>query len=63
MRGGTYNYSSTITIQTNNNGSSSARKNIFAYNGEKPILNFQDKPLALATEDCKSLEATGTSRA
>lgn len=40
MRGGTYNYSATITIQRGNDGSSSARKNIFAYNSEKPVLNF-----------------------
>lgn len=40
MRGGTYNYSSTITIQSDNKGSSGARKNIFAYNGEKPVLDF-----------------------
>ncbi|MEV6689871.1 cellulose-binding protein [Micromonospora sp. NPDC051196] len=40
MRGGTYRYSQTITIGQGNNGTSSARKNIFAYAGETPILNF-----------------------
>ena len=40
MRGGTYNYSATITVGRGNDGSSSARKNIFAYNGEKPVLDF-----------------------
>lgn len=40
MRGGTYNYSSTITIERGNNGSPNARKNIFAYGNEKPVLNF-----------------------
>lgn len=40
MRGGTYNYSTTIILQPDNNGSSGARKNIFAYNGEKPVLDF-----------------------
>ncbi|TDB86055.1 hypothetical protein E1091_16575, partial [Micromonospora fluostatini] len=40
LRGGTYRYSQTITIAQNNNGTSSARKNIFAYSGETPILNF-----------------------
>ncbi|MEU2666733.1 cellulose-binding protein [Micromonospora sp. NPDC007220] len=40
LRGGTYRYSQTITIGQGNNGTSSARKNIFAYPGETPILNF-----------------------
>ncbi|BCJ59630.1 silent information regulator protein Sir2 [Micromonospora endophytica] len=40
LRGGTYRYSQTITIAQSNNGTSSARKNIFAYAGETPILNF-----------------------
>ncbi|MFI7026144.1 cellulose-binding protein [Micromonospora sp. NPDC049900] len=40
LRGGTYRYSQTITIGQGNNGTSSARKNIFAYAGETPILNF-----------------------
>ncbi|KXK63036.1 hypothetical protein AWW66_05165 [Micromonospora rosaria] len=40
VRGGTYRYSQTITIAQNNNGTSNARKNIFAYSGETPILNF-----------------------
>lgn len=40
MRGGAYNYSTTITVQRGNDGSSSARKNIFAYGSEKPVVNF-----------------------
>lgn len=40
MRGGTYRYSQTITIAQNNNGTSSARKNLYAYQGETPVLNF-----------------------
>ncbi|WP_435831051.1 cellulose-binding protein [Polymorphospora rubra] len=40
LRGGTYRYSQTITIGQGNNGTSSARKNIFAYPNETPILNF-----------------------
>lgn len=43
MRGGTYNYSTTITIERGNDGSSSARKNIFAYGSEKPVLNFSSQ--------------------
>jgi hypothetical protein len=40
MRGGTYKYSSTITIPQGNNGTSSARTNLTAYSGEKPVLDF-----------------------
>jgi hypothetical protein len=40
MRGGTYDYSQTITIAAGNNGSSSARKTLSAYPGETPVLNF-----------------------
>ncbi|GAB3842727.1 family 16 glycoside hydrolase [Dactylosporangium cerinum] len=40
MRGGTYSQSSTITIATGNNGTSGATKNITAYPGETPVLNF-----------------------
>lgn len=40
MRGGTYRFSQTVTIQPNNSGTSSARKKLFAYPGETPILNF-----------------------
>ncbi|WP_457784633.1 hypothetical protein [Streptomyces mirabilis] len=40
LRGGTYNYSSTITIPAGNNGTSSARTTLSAYPGESPVLNF-----------------------
>jgi hypothetical protein len=40
LRGGTYNYSTQVRIERGNNGTSSARKQIFAYPGETPILNF-----------------------
>jgi hypothetical protein len=40
LRAGTYNYAQTVTIAPGNNGTSSARKNISAYPGEKPVLNF-----------------------
>lgn len=39
-RGGTYNFSQTVTIAAGNNGTSSARKKLSAYPGETPILNF-----------------------
>ena len=40
MRGGTYNYSATITIATGNNGTASANKKILAFPGEVPVLNW-----------------------
>lgn len=40
VRGGTYNYSQTITIAPGNNGTSGARKKITAYPGETPVLDF-----------------------
>src|SRR5262249_37035188 len=40
MRGGTYNFSATMTIARGNNGTASQPKNVFAFNGERPILNF-----------------------
>jgi pectate disaccharide-lyase len=40
MRGGSYNLSQTVTIAPGNNGTSSARKRLFAFQGERPVLNF-----------------------
>ncbi|WFE26368.1 right-handed parallel beta-helix repeat-containing protein [Solwaraspora sp. WMMD791] len=40
LRGGTYRFSQTITIGQGNNGTSSARKKLYAYPGETPVLNF-----------------------
>ena len=40
VRGGTYNLSQTVTIAPGNNGTSSARKKLSAYQGETPVLNF-----------------------
>lgn len=40
MRGGTYNYATPIMIARGNDGSASARKHLFAYPGETPVLNF-----------------------
>ncbi len=47
MRGGTYNYSSTIVINADN-GSSSARTTLAAYPGERPVLNFSAQSEASA---------------
>jgi hypothetical protein len=43
MRGGTYSFSSQLTIARGNNGSSGAQKNIFAYGSEKPVLDFSSQ--------------------
>ncbi|MCT9075130.1 right-handed parallel beta-helix repeat-containing protein [Streptomyces fulvoviolaceus] len=40
LRGGTYAYSSTVTIPAGSNGTSSARTTLAAYPGETPVLNF-----------------------
>jgi hypothetical protein len=40
MRGGRYDFRQTVTIAPGNNGTSSARKELFAYPGETPVLNF-----------------------
>ncbi|MFI2205113.1 right-handed parallel beta-helix repeat-containing protein [Streptomyces sp. NPDC020192] len=40
LRGGTYSYSSTVTIPAGSNGTSSARTTLSAYPGETPVLNF-----------------------
>jgi hypothetical protein len=40
LRGGTYNLSQTVTIALGNNGTSSARKTLSAFQNEQPILNF-----------------------
>lgn len=40
LRGGNYAYSSTVTIGRDNSGTSSSRKNLVAYNGEKPVFDF-----------------------
>lgn len=45
MRAGTYNYSVQIRVERGNNGTSSAKKQLFAYPGETPILNFSGQAL------------------
>ncbi|NEB00326.1 carbohydrate-binding protein [Streptomyces sp. SID13726] len=40
LRGGTYTYSSTVTIPAGGNGTSAARTTLAAYPGETPVLNF-----------------------
>ncbi|HEY8474715.1 MAG TPA: carbohydrate-binding protein [Natronosporangium sp.] len=40
MRGGTYNFSQTVFIQPDNNGTANNRTELFAFPGETPVLNF-----------------------
>ncbi|WP_374208497.1 right-handed parallel beta-helix repeat-containing protein [Streptomyces lincolnensis] len=40
LRGGTYSFSSTVTIPQTSNGTSAARTTLAAYGSEKPVLNF-----------------------
>lgn len=49
MRGGTYNFSSTVTIERTNSGSSSSsRKSLVAYGSEVPVLDFSGQTFASA---------------
>jgi len=46
LRGGTYSLSATIVIAFGNNGTASANKNILAYSGETPVLDFSAQATA-----------------
>lgn len=46
MRGGVYAYSSTITIDIGNDGTSGSRKMLYAYGSEVPVLDFFAQPFA-----------------
>jgi pectate disaccharide-lyase len=48
LRGGTYNFASTVTIAQGNDGTSSARKTLSAFPGETPVLDFSAQALASA---------------
>ncbi|WP_036669323.1 right-handed parallel beta-helix repeat-containing protein [Paenibacillus sp. HW567] len=46
MRGGTYAFSSPVTIERDNSGASGSRKSIVAYGSEKPVLDFSAESFA-----------------
>ncbi len=46
LRGGTYSLSSPVTIDRDNSGTSSSRKNLVAYGSEKPVLDFSGESFA-----------------
>ncbi|HEX6426596.1 MAG TPA: right-handed parallel beta-helix repeat-containing protein, partial [Niastella sp.] len=49
MRGGTYNFTSTIVIAESNSGTASATKKVFAYGSEVPVISFAG--MAIATSN------------
>lgn len=51
MRAGTYAYNSQLTIAFGNNGSNGARKHLFAYANELPILDFDGQPVSATTSN------------
>lgn len=46
LRGGTYSFSSPVTIERDNSGTASARKTIVAYGSEKPVFDFSGQAFA-----------------
>jgi uncharacterized repeat protein (TIGR02543 family) len=46
LRGGTYNYTTTIVIADTNNGTASANKNVVAYSTEVPVISFASQAIA-----------------
>ncbi|WPX07997.1 right-handed parallel beta-helix repeat-containing protein [Anaerocellum danielii] len=60
MRGGTYKYSVQITIERNNNGTSSARKCIYAFPNERPILDFSSQPYGNVDSNPRGLQINGS---
>ncbi|MGI5456428.1 carbohydrate-binding protein [Streptomyces sp. CA-249302] len=43
LRGGTYNYASTVTVPAGSDGTASARTTLSAYPGETPVLDFSSQ--------------------
>ncbi|WP_420819061.1 right-handed parallel beta-helix repeat-containing protein [Paenibacillus nanensis] len=62
MRGGTYSYSTQITIERTNNGTSSARKIIQPYGTEKPVLDFSSQPYNASdvSQNARGLQVNGS---
>lgn len=49
MRGGTYSFNAQITIDISNSGTASQNKNLFAFSGEKPVIDFSSEPYGNAS--------------
>lgn len=62
MRGGTYSYSTQITIERTNNGTSGARKVIQPYGTEKPVLDFSSQPYNASdvSQNARGLQVNGS---
>jgi len=59
MRGGTYKYSVQITIERNNSGTSNAKKCIYAFPNERPILDFSSQPYGSGDSNPRGLQING----
>ena len=46
LRGGTYSFAQTVTIERGNSGTASQRKNLVAYGSEKPVFDFSAQAFA-----------------
>lgn len=46
MRGGVYDFAEQVTVERGNDGAAGKRKHLFAYPGEKPVLDFSREPYA-----------------
>ena len=44
VRGGTYTYSVEVNIASTNDGTNTGIKHLWAYAGEKPVLDFSSQP-------------------
>lgn len=60
MRGGTYKYSVQVTIDRNNSGTSSARKCIYAFPNERPVLDFSSQPYGSVDTNLRGLQLNGS---
>ncbi|MEY4581689.1 MAG: hypothetical protein RL701_6392 [Pseudomonadota bacterium] len=58
VRAGTYKFSAQITVERDNSGSDGKLKQLFAYENEKPILDFSDEPYAKA-DNPRGLQING----
>ncbi len=62
LRGGTYAYSTQITIDRTNSGTASAKKQIVAYGSEKPVLDFSSQPYNASdvSQNARGLQINGS---
>ncbi|RCX17925.1 pectate lyase [Anaerobacterium chartisolvens] len=56
LRGGTYSFSTQLTIARGNDGQSGKMKKIFAYGEEKPVLDFSSQPYGDVSSNYRGLQ-------